>query len=480
MKGAAYDLAVVGGGAGGLTAAAAAAALGAKTISIEARRFGGDCTWAGCVPSKALLRAAGAAADARSAHRFGIDATVRVDGARVLARVREVRERIYAEADAPDVLARYGIETLVGRARFLDPHTLEIAGDAPRRVTARRFVLATGSRPRRLDLGVATLDTESLWDIPALPERLLIVGGGPVAVESAQAFGRLGVRVTIVTAGPRILERDEPEAAAVVARALQRDGVRVVVGRRVASASASGGGIVVTLSDGEGIEADRVLAAVGRDACVEDLGLERAGVALRAGRIAVDARSRTSARHVYAVGDCASSARFTHVAERMAAVAVMNAIVGIPVRFDPASIAWTTFTDPELAQVGPTQAELGRVGRAFVVHRFPLARLDRAIVDDAEEGFVSILAARGGRVLGGTVVGPRAGETIAEIALARERGLSVRALAATLHAYPTYAMGVRRAADGALVRARTAPVLAALRVLRGLRGIAPPAEVLLP
>ena len=474
-----YDLAVIGGGAAGLTAAAAAAFLGAKTLLVEAERFGGDCTWHGCVPSKTLLRAGLAAAEVRGAHRFGIDAEPHIDGARVLARVRAIRERIYAAADAPPVLARYGIETRLACARFVDPHTLAIARDGGRIVTARRIVIATGSAPRPCVLGVPTVDTESIWDIQRLPERLLVVGGGPVAIELAQAFARLGVAVTVACEGPRILPRDDAAAADVVARSLVRDGVRLRTQCRVLSATRADGIVTATLSDGTAVDAELVFVAVGRVARVADLGLERAGVAIRDGIIAVDSRGRTTAGHIYAVGDCATTARFTHVAERMATVAVINAIVGVPTRFDPQSITWTTFTDPELAQVGPTEIELRRIGRRYTVHRFAFAGLDRAIIDAAEDGFVSILASGGGRVLGGTIVGPHAGELIAEVALARERRLSVTTLAATLHAYPTYALGVRRAADGALVAARTPLVLAALRLLRGLRGSVPSRDAFL-
>ncbi len=199
-----YDLAVIGAGAAGLTAAGAAAAVGAKTVLVEASAFGGDCTWRGCVPSKALLRAAAAAAEIRGAMRFGIAAEPRIDGARVLARVRAIRDRIYAEADAPAVLARYGFETIRARARFLDAHTLALDGIGPRTLTARRFVIATGSAPAPLNLGVPTVDTDSIWDIETLPEHLLVIGGGPVAVEMAQAFRRLGAAVTVVVDAARI------------------------------------------------------------------------------------------------------------------------------------------------------------------------------------------------------------------------------------------------------------------------------------
>ncbi len=475
-----YDCAVIGAGAAGLTAAAGAAALGAKTILIEAARFGGDCTWNGCVPSKALLRAAAIAADARRGARFGIDASVRVDSRRVLERVRAVRERIYTDADSPDVLARYNVETVRAAARFVDPHTLALDGEGPATLRARRIFLATGSRPIRLDVGVATLDSESIWDLETLPARMLVVGGGPVAVELSQAFVRLGVEVTMVFDGARILARDPRQAADIVARALREDGVDIRTERRIAQALQHTNGLRVTLSDGGIVETDRIFAAVGREARIADLDLARVGVQTRDGLIAVDAACRTNRSHIFAVGDCATEARFTHVAERMATVAVMNGIVGLPARFDRDAVAWTTFTDPELARVGPSEDELRVASRPYTVETFPYARLDRAIVDGAEEGFISILTSRRGRVLGGTVVGARAGELIAEIGLARARRLPLRALADTLHVYPTYGMGVRRAADASIIRQRTPLALSLLRRLRGLRGDAPPLDMLLP
>lgn len=475
-----YDLAVIGAGSAGLTAAGAAAALGAKTVLIEAARFGGDCTWTGCVPSKALLRAASAAAEARAGTRFGVEAEPRVDGTRILARIRAVRERIYTESDAPEVLARYGVQTLRARARFLDGNTLELDGDAPRALTARRFVIATGSRPLSLELDIPSVDAQTVWEIEALPSRMLVVGGGPVAIEMAQAFQRLGVEVTVATDGPRVLPRDDPAAADVVARALRHEGVRIIAGTRLASATYADGVVTATLSEGTILRADLVFVAVGRAARIENLGLEHAGVALRGELVDVDDRCRTSASHIYAAGDCATSARFTHVAERMAAVAVMNAIVGVPTRFHQDAVTWTTFTDPELAQVGPTEAALRQSGRRYKVEAFPFSRLDRAIIDDAESGFASIVTDLRGRVLGGTVVGPRAGELIAEVALATARRLPLSALAATLHVYPSYALALRRAADTALIRKRTPLVLFALRAARSLRGKAPSLDVLLP
>lgn len=286
--------------------------------------------------------------------------------------------------------------------------------------------------------------------------------------------------MTVVADGPRVLPRDDSAAAQIVAHALRDEGVTILTGRRVTAASQTDGVVTATLSDGTIVHADRVFVAVGRAARTEGLDLERAGVAVRDGLVAVDGRCRTSARDIYAAGDCATTARFTHVAEKMAAVAVMNAIVGLPTRFDHEAVTWTTFTDPELAQVGPTKAALRHTARRYVEETFPFSRLDRAIIDGAENGFVSILTTVRGRVLGGTVVGSRAGELIAEVALARTRRLSLSALAATLHVYPTYAMGVRRTADAALIRKRTPPVLAALRVLRGLRGTPPSLDVLLP
>lgn len=450
-----YDLAVIGGGAGGLTAAGVAASLGLRTLLVEAKALGGDCTWHGCVPSKALLRAARAAHEIRDAGRFGIAASAPdVDFAAVMRRVRAVRQEIYEDADAPERVAAMGIDVRTGRARFAGPHTLEIDGDP---VGTRFVVIATGSRPSLPEgcdpASTGLLTNETLFAQDTLPERLAVVGGGPVGVEMAQAFQRLGSQVRIHLRGDRILRGDDPELAALLKERLRAEGVHFVEN-------------VPRIDPGAlRADADAVLVATGRRANVEDLGLEAVGVRVGAAGIVVDDRCRTSLRHVYAVGDVTGRWRFTHLAEHMAKVALANIALGLPARVDTRGVCWATFTDPELAQVGV---------RDGVLYRFPMAKADRAIVDDAVCGWVKVWATHpGGRVRGAAILGPHAGDLVAEWALARRRGLTLRQIADTIHPYPTYGLANRRAADQWYVRSQSLALVRWVRRLRGFHGPLP-------
>ena len=475
-----YDVAVLGGGAAGLAAAGFAGVLGARTALIEPDRLGGECTWTGCVPSKTLLRAARAAHEARNAGALGLETTLRVNFSGVMDRVHEVRTKIYDAADAPPNMARYGVDVIRAAARFVNSRTVSLEGDGPTRLRARWFVIATGSRPKRPALSVPMLDNETVWDLESLPRRLLVLGSGPVGIETAQAFQRLGSEVTVVTSDRRILERDDEECSAVLQRRLIRDGIRFEFGCEVIAAHALEGALAATLSDRRTLHADAIFAAVGREPRTESLDLANAGVKIRDGRIAVDSHCRTTARNIFASGDVTTTARFTHVAESMSYVAVMNAVVGYPARFDESELTWTTFTEPELAHVDKSEEQLRREKRPYTVSRFGFEHLDRAITDDAAEGLVKLMLTPRGRILGATIVGERAGDVIAEVALARKHGISASGLSGTLHGYPTYAMAVRRAADYYVLRGRTRPLLAVLRRLRGLRGIPPSLDSLVP
>ncbi len=259
------DVAVIGGGAGGLAAAAAAGLLGAKTALVHAGDLGGECTWTGCIPSKALLRSAHMANEMRRATDFGLRADIEVDFAAVMRRVRAIRERVFAIDDAPDIVARYGVQTIRAHARFVDGRTLELDGDGPSYLTARWFVIATGSRPAPLGVAAPTYDNEAIWNLDVLPARLLIAGAGPVGVEMAQAFRRLGADVTVVAPSTRILPRDDAECSAILERQLAADGIRFAFGRRIVAAENAARRIAATLSDGSRCEADVLFAAVGRE-----------------------------------------------------------------------------------------------------------------------------------------------------------------------------------------------------------------------
>lgn len=469
-----YDVAVLGGGASGLVAAGFAGLLGAKVALIEPNILGGECTWSGCIPSKALLHLASLAHATRTMPRVASTTQPQIDFAGVMERVRAIREEVYEAEDAPPNLARYGAETFRASAHFVDAHTIALNGEGPARIQARWFVIATGSRPKKLPGdNVRVLDNETIWDLKELPSRLLILGAGPVAIEMAQAFARLGSRVMVTAPEERILLHDDEECAAILKGHLEQEGVTFTLGTNLESLETEGREIVATFSNAPTLRMDAIFAAIGREARTEGLGLETAGVDVRDGKIVVDRKMRTSRSHIYAVGDVASDFRFTHVGERMSTTAISHALLRVAPRFDESERTWVTFTDPELAHVGISEKAAGKRHRRHRVFRFPFQRLDRALTDDARDGLVKVVATPHGRILGATIVGSRAGDAIAELALARKHRIKLAALSGTLHGYPTYALGNRRAADEWWFSRLSPFVLGMVRRVARLRGRVP-------
>lgn len=439
-----YDMIVIGGGAAGLTAAGMSALLGAKTVLVESDRLGGDCTWVGCVPSKTLLRTARLAQQIRTANRYGLQASEpSVEFAQVMEHVRRTRERIYEGADSPPHLEALGVEVVKGRASFSGSHEIEINNGAVRKLSSRLFVIATGSRPRVPEFAPSALTNESVFELTSRPERLVVLGGGPVGIELAQAFARLGSGVTVVVEGQRILPRDDPDHAERLKACLAAEGVEFEMGRKVTAMNEAG----AVLDDGRALPYDAVLAAMGREAAVDGLRLEKAGVAMGERGVTVDRRCRTSQKHIYAVGDVTGRHQFTHMAEHTAKVAVRNAVLRWPTFVDEKHLVWCTFTDPELAHLGESEAELRERNARFTALRFPFQKLDRAVTEGETEGEVKVFAGKSGRILGASILGAQAGEMIAEYAVAMRNRLRVPQISDTIHAYPTFALGNRRAAD---------------------------------
>lgn len=481
------DLFVLGAGAAGLTAAGTAATLGARTMLVDAHRAGGDCTWTGCIPSKVLLHAASQRAHAAAfARDFGAAGAVapEADTRRVMRHLRAVREAVYAHADAPPVFEAMGVEGVQARARLAGPHEAVLAGDdgAERRVTFRMAVLCTGARAAvppvpGLD-ETPFLTNETLFELEAAPERLVVLGGGPIGCEMAQAFRRLGSRVTVVDRGERLLPRDDADHAAILQSVLEREGVEVILGASVDRAEATDGGVRLHVTAGgksTAVDGSHLLVATGRRPNVDGVGLDAAGVAFTDKGIRVDERCRTSQRHIWAAGDCTGEYALTHMSEHMAKTAVTNAITKVPARLDRRGVTWTTFTSPEVAQVGKTEAELRADGERFETYTFPFSKLDRAITDGATDGHVKVMARRWtGRILGASVVGERAGEIAAVFAVARCGGVSMATLSSTIVAYPTYGLAARRAADQWLVRKAFPGAVGVLRRVMGYRGTLPP------
>jgi pyruvate/2-oxoglutarate dehydrogenase complex dihydrolipoamide dehydrogenase (E3) component len=472
-----YDLVVVGAGTAGLVSASGAAGLGARVALVERELMGGDCLNVGCVPSKALLRCARAAAAVRDAGEFGVHvpAGVHVDFPSVMERMRRLRAGISPH----DSAARYrtlGADVFLGQATFTGPDAVAVAGKTLR---FRKAVLATGARARRPDLpGLAEagfLTNETVFALTELPRRLIVLGAGPVGCELAQAFARFGSHVYLLGKDRQLLPREEPAAAACVEAALRRDGVELVLGCEADRVEVRGPDKVVRLKGCPGrpeVAADEVLVGVGRVPNVEGLGLEAAGVAYdpRAG-VHVNDRLRTGNRRIYAAGDVCSRFQFTHAADAMARIVIRNALFWGRAKASALTIPWCTYTEPEVARVGLSVAEAHQRNLSFRVFTQDLAEVDRAVLDGATAGFVQVLLpARGDRILGATVVAEHAGELIAEISLAMTNGLGLAALSNTVHPYPTQAEAIKKVAD-AYQRSRLTPLVKwLLRKLLGKSG----------
>ena len=460
------DICVIGGGSGGLSVAATAAAFGVPVVLVEQGRMGGDCLNYGCVPSKSLIAAARHAKWVADAPRFGVRAAPpTIDFAAVHARVHRVIAAI-APTDSVARITGLGVRVLEGRARFIDADTVRVDSDIE--IRARRFVVATGSAPVIPPIPGLTetpfLTNETIFDLTECPQRLVVIGGGAIGLELGQAFRRLGAAVTVIEAASP-LGRDDPECAAVVVEALRREGVVIRTGCSVDAIEPperAGGDITVTIHSETGEETvagTHLLIAVGRRPNVDDLGLDRAGIAHGRAGITVDRGLRTTNRRVYAIGDVVGGRQFTHVANDHAGRVIRNALFRLPVRVDDSVLPAVTFTDPELAQVGLTEAEANGRGLAINVFRWPYHENDRAQAEGQTHGHIKVVATRRGRILGATIVGPQAGELIAAWTLAIRQKLTIRAFAELTVAYPTYAEVGKRAAVSAYSRSLTNPLV---------------------
>lgn len=440
-----YDLCVIGAGSAGLSIAAGASQLGARVALVEKGAMGGDCLNTGCVPSKALLAAADRAVAWREAAAFGLAAAPpAVDFAAVMGHLRAVIAAI-----APnDSVARFeglGVAVLPGEARFLGPDRLAVAG---RELSAKRFVLATGSRPFVPPIpGLAAaphLTNESVFALTERPEHLLLLGGGPIGCELAQAFARLGSRVTLVEQD-RLLPKDDPELADFVRRSLLADGVALLEGTKATAVEAGPTLVVEREGEARRLSASHLLVAVGRRPDYEGLDLAAAGVALEAGRLRLDRGLRTSNRRIYAAGDAAGGLQFTHLAGAHAGVVIKRALFRLPAKADALTVPWVTYCDPELAQVGLTEAQAAAQGPMRVL-RWSLHDNDRAQAERATGGLAKLIVTPKGRLLGAGIVGRGAGELILPYVLAVAGKLKLSDLASVVAPYPTFSEVGKRAA----------------------------------
>ncbi|HEV2546703.1 MAG TPA: FAD-dependent oxidoreductase [Stellaceae bacterium] len=447
----AADMCVIGAGSGGLSVAAGASQLGMKTVLIERGKMGGDCLNYGCVPSKSLLAAAKRVKLARANAPFGLGgAAPAVDFAAVMRHVHQVIAAI-APQDSVERFEGLGVRVIKASARFLGPNEVA-AGEV--RVRARRIVIATGSAPVAPPIPgldqVPFFTNETVFENEVLPEHLVIIGGGPIGLEMAQAHRLLGARVTVLEVA-RVLAKDDPELATLLVQRLRADGITIEEGAKIRRVERAGAGVAIILEDGSGerrIEASHLLVATGRRANLGDLDLKKAGIATsERGALVLDRRLRTSNRRIYAVGDAAGGPQFTHVAGYHAGIVIRNALFRLPAKVDYRALPWVTYTEPELAQVGMTEDDALKAHPGDVqVLRWPFHENDRAQAERETHGLVKVLARKNGRVLGASILGAHAGELIQSWGLAIAGGVKLSTIAGMIAPYPTLGEASKRAA----------------------------------
>ncbi len=467
MRNSEYDLIIIGAGSGGLTAASFAAQLGAKVALIEKNRIGGDCTWTGCVPSKAILKAAKIAHEVRAAERFGITTAAPViDMLRIREYVQSAIRGVY-QYETPEELRQSGIHVIMAPARFVDAYAVQ-TGEGT--LEAKTFLITTGAHayiPPIVGLDQVPFVTyERIFENDRLPRTMAVIGAGPVGMEMAQAYQRFGTQVTVID--ERVLPKDEPEAQDVMRRVFDREGVRFITGR-AAAVRRQYAGILVSTTDGE-TRCEMLLVASGRRPAVDGLDLERAGVRHSKNGIPVDDQLRTNVKHIYAAGDVIGAHQFTHFAAWQAFQAVRNALLpGRDSGFTEV-VPWVTYTDPEVAHVGLTEVQArAKFGGSIDVYTWPMSKVDRAVCENDTDGLIKVIAKSNGAVAGATIVSARAGEAITELTVAMKHELRLKDLAGVIHAYPTYSTAIQQLAAGATTKRMLNGVQG--RIIRGLSKI---------
>lgn len=449
------DLCIIGAGSAGLSVAAGASQLGARVVLCESRAMGGDCLNYGCVPSKSVIAAARAAEAIRTAPRFGVRAGApEIDYAALRAHVRGVIAAI-APNDSVERFTGLGVRVTRAKAGFTGPDTVEAGGTV---IKARRFVIATGSSPAVPPIpglardgetgGVPFLTNETIFDLAVRPDHLIVIGGGPIGCELAQAHRRLGARVTLIEA-QSLLPKDDPELVDFVRRRLRRDGIEILEGAKVARVEGGAGNLAVAvLTDGgeRRIAGSHLLVATGRKPSVDGLDLKAAGVEYTPQGITVDDRLRTTNKRIFAIGDVTGGYRFTHVAGYHAGIVIRNALFRLPAKVDYRAVPWVTYTDPELANVGLTEQQAVSRGGPIRILRWPFHDNDRAQTEHETEGLVKVIATKSGHVLGAGIVGAQAGELIQLWGLVIAKRLKLGDVAGMIAPYPTRGEASKRAA----------------------------------
>ena len=463
-----YNMVVIGAGTAGLVTAAGAAILGAKVALVERDLMGGDCLNFGCVPSKALIRSARAAAEVRDAGRFGVEVPpgTRVNFPAVMERMRKLRSEL-SPIDSANRFRGLGVDVFIGDGRFIAPDCVEVNG---KKLRFKRAAIATGARAAALPIpGLAEagyLTNETVFSLTELPRRIVVIGAGPIGCELAQVFRRFGAEVTLLEVAAQVLIREDRDAAERVERAIVRDGVNIVTGCKITGVERRGTEKVIAIeSDGvrKEIAADEIIVGVGRVPAVEGLNLEAASIEYdKQNGVKVDDYLRTTNPLVYAAGDVASPYKFTHVSDAHARMILRNALFLGRQRASQLTIPWCTYTDPEIAHVGLYEAEAKQRGIEVATYTQELSEVDRAVLDGETEGFVKVHLVKGSdRIIGATIVASHAGEMISELTSAMVAGVGLGRLGDVIHPYPTQADGIRRAA-GLYTRTRLTPFVAGL------------------
>ena len=469
-----YDLTIIGGGSAGLVLAVAGAKLGKKTALVEKHRIGGDCLWTGCVPSKALLKAAKVTNYIRNAQKYGITTTETVpDWQKVMQYVRSTQHTIETEHDNPERFREMGVDVIFGNGHFESRDTFVVEDSEngqTRTLKSKKFVISTGSRPLAPPIpGLEScdyLDSENVWELKELPQWLLVIGAGPIGIELGQAFHRLGAEVTIAQRSGRILTKEDMDVSERMLNYLTSEGIDVRLNTNIAKVEKQKEGINVTFSrsqntpTNENLEQvfDKILVAAGRAPNVEGLGLDKIGVQIQKSGIVVNEKLQTHVKNIYAAGDVIGHYLFTHVAAFQAQLLVRNFLLPVAKKINYSVVPWTTFCDPEVARCGLTEADAREKYGDIDVFTLDQADVDRAVAEGETHGFSKVIASKWrGKILGVHLIGANAGEVIHEYVLAMQEGIPLRKLSGMMHVYPTYSTSVWRIAakwisEGTLVQ----------------------------
>jgi dihydrolipoamide dehydrogenase len=447
-----YDIVVIGGGAAGLTVASGSVKFGLKVALIEKEKLGGDCLYYGCVPSKTLIHSAKVASLIRRAKEFGLNETpLSFDFANVIGHVWDVIHKI-GEHDDPERFKKMGVDVIFGEPRFLSSEQIEIGG---RQIKSKKFVISTGSRsftpPIEGLKEAGFISHVEVFHLKTLPQSLIVIGAGPIGMEMCQAFKRFGTDVSVIEMLDRILAIEDEDVSKALEASLTKEGIRFFTGTKAKRVfTENGKKVVLCERNGQelAIRSDEILVAVGRTPNVEGMNLEAAGVEYNRKGIVVNEKLQTTAKNIWACGDVAGPYLFTHMAENQAGIVVRNAVLRLPVKMDYSVVPWTTFTDPEVAHAGMTEAEAKKKGIKYSVYKHHYGDVDRAVTEVEGEGFIKIITTGWkGKIIGAHIIGPHAGELIPELVIAIKNGLTVKDISSTIHVYPTLALGTRQTTD---------------------------------